>query len=203
MSRMLVSKKGRVIVPLLLLGVLLVAIGIMLLTTGEMDDHHYGNSEFEDMLQNMLPFLILFGGGMIVVMALNASKCSISVYDDHIEGVAQGKSGMGLSNFYFTKEMHYSVQLTGKMVQVSCGSEVYKVPLSQQDAQEVYRCAKMGVAAQTPQKPVRAPQPSPQQPATSKIIACHHCHAHLRVPAGKGTIRVTCPKCQNKIQINT
>lgn len=30
-----------------------------------------------------------------------------------------------------------------------------------------------------------------------RTIECSQCHSRLRVPIDKGTIKVTCPKCQN------
>ncbi|SCZ78130.1 zinc-ribbon domain-containing protein [Acidaminobacter hydrogenoformans] len=34
----------------------------------------------------------------------------------------------------------------------------------------------------------------------NKYVKCPQCKAVMRVPRGKGKIRVTCPKCQNKFQ---
>ena len=35
------------------------------------------------------------------------------------------------------------------------------------------------------------------------VIKCESCSAKLRVPRGKGTIKVTCPKCQSSKTIKT
>jgi len=35
------------------------------------------------------------------------------------------------------------------------------------------------------------------------VIRCENCSAKLRIPRGKGTIRVTCPKCKSKKVIKT
>ena len=35
------------------------------------------------------------------------------------------------------------------------------------------------------------------------VVSCDHCPAKLRVPRGKGTIRVTCPKCKRTKIIKT
>jgi glutaredoxin 3 len=35
------------------------------------------------------------------------------------------------------------------------------------------------------------------------ITACTKCGAKLRLPAGKGTIRVTCPKCGERFKTST
>lgn len=35
------------------------------------------------------------------------------------------------------------------------------------------------------------------------VIRCDQCSAKLRVPRGKGTIKVTCPKCQSSQTIKT
>ncbi|GEM_PF-1073135 len=35
------------------------------------------------------------------------------------------------------------------------------------------------------------------------IVACEHCGAQLRLPAAKGTLRVTCPKCGGRFTCRT
>lgn len=35
---------------------------------------------------------------------------------------------------------------------------------------------------------------------THRYISCPHCRNILRVPRGKGKIRVTCPKCRNQFE---
>lgn len=35
------------------------------------------------------------------------------------------------------------------------------------------------------------------------VVRCDHCPAKLRVPRGKGKIRVTCPRCKNTKTIKT
>jgi len=35
------------------------------------------------------------------------------------------------------------------------------------------------------------------------IVSCNTCPTKLRVPKNKGTIMVTCPKCNNKFKITT
>ena len=41
------------------------------------------------------------------------------------------------------------------------------------------------------------------QPAEKVTIACNECGQKLRVPAGKGTLKVRCPKCSNVFTITT
>lgn len=36
-----------------------------------------------------------------------------------------------------------------------------------------------------------------------KIVTCPKCGSKLRVPRGKGTIKVTCPKCKNGFNLDT
>ena len=51
------------------------------------------------------------------------------------------------------------------------------------------------------------PEPEPQsEPAAAPekvTVTCDSCGQHLRVPAGKGNIKVRCPKCQNVFQLFT
>jgi len=34
-----------------------------------------------------------------------------------------------------------------------------------------------------------------------RVIECEECHAKMRVPLGKGTIAVTCPKCDHSFNV--
>ncbi len=34
-----------------------------------------------------------------------------------------------------------------------------------------------------------------------RIIECEECHANLRVPIDKGTIKATCPKCKHAFEV--
>jgi len=34
-----------------------------------------------------------------------------------------------------------------------------------------------------------------------RVIQCEQCQANLRVPTDKGTIKVTCPKCQHAFEV--
>jgi hypothetical protein len=53
--------------------------------------------------------------------------------------------------------------------------------------------------------PAQEPQPEPQPaPQPEKVtVTCENCGQHLRVPAGKGTVKVRCPKCQNVFTLHT
>ena len=46
------------------------------------------------------------------------------------------------------------------------------------------------------------PEPAPAQPE-KVMVACDNCGQQLRVPAGKGNIKVRCPKCSNVFQLFT
>ena len=51
-------------------------------------------------------------------------------------------------------------------------------------------------------EPEPEPEPAPAQPE-KVTVTCDSCGQHLRVPAGKGNIKVRCPKCQNVFQLFT
>jgi Zn finger protein HypA/HybF involved in hydrogenase expression len=34
-----------------------------------------------------------------------------------------------------------------------------------------------------------------------RLFECEECHTKLRVPIDKGTIKVTCPKCQHDFEV--
>lgn len=34
-----------------------------------------------------------------------------------------------------------------------------------------------------------------------RVIECEECHTKMRVPLGKGTITVTCPKCEHSFNV--
>jgi len=36
-----------------------------------------------------------------------------------------------------------------------------------------------------------------------RVINCPSCKGRLRVPKGKGKIKITCPKCSNSFQVNS
>lgn len=36
-----------------------------------------------------------------------------------------------------------------------------------------------------------------------RVVHCDQCSQKLRVPVGKGRIRVTCPQCSNKFSVDT
>ena len=38
---------------------------------------------------------------------------------------------------------------------------------------------------------------------TVKYVKCKNCKTYIRLPKGKGTLEVTCPKCQNKFRTKT
>lgn len=38
---------------------------------------------------------------------------------------------------------------------------------------------------------------------TSNVIACSNCETKLRIPKGKGKIKITCPKCKYEQKIET
>ena len=264
MSKMLISKKGRTSMPLLIAGLLFLVVAVGWLASGE-GGHKFGNSEMDDFLLNLPPFLMMIGGLLAIMGAACSAKTCIRVYDDHIEGVGIGKGAMKPHNFYFTKDMRYTVQQSGTTVKVTCGGETYSVSLSAADAQEVYRCvhsgeassassynpssstmlksnpspkpapqaaakpnpaprpapqaaakpnpapqaaAKPNPAPQAAPKPNPAPRPAPQtaqqpKPADVKIDTCPRCRAKIRVPAGKGWIRVTCPQCGASFQMES
>ena len=58
-----------------------------------------------------------------------------------------------------------------------------------------------------PEPEYREPEPEPEPepaPQPEKVtVTCDSCGQHLRVPAGKGNIKVRCPKCQNVFQLFT
>lgn len=37
----------------------------------------------------------------------------------------------------------------------------------------------------------------------NKIVTCPSCNVKLRIPRGKGTIKVTCPRCKDGFNLNT
>ena len=48
-----------------------------------------------------------------------------------------------------------------------------------------------------------APEPEPAAQPEKVMVTCDSCGQHLRVPAGKGNIKVRCPKCSNIFQLFT
>ena len=222
MSRLLISKKGSPQIPLLLAGAVAVLAGFVFLSSGEFEGHSRGNSDFEDMLMNGIPFLFILMGLVSFVGVFTTSKVYINVYDDHIEGAALNQSGFAVQNFHFTKDMQYTVQLDGATVKIDCSGKTYRIKLSAADASEVYHCVmnnmassrtapmqrptypvKPNPAQQPASRPVSRPaSPAPSQPnsAQSILVRCPSCNAPMRIPAGKGTIRLTCPKCKNIFQ---
>ena len=53
------------------------------------------------------------------------------------------------------------------------------------------------------QRAVRQKQASAKQAVVHNIVDCPACHQKLRVPAGKGRIRVTCSGCGNRFETVT
>lgn len=224
MSRFLISKKGRMPMVLMILGLVCIVACIGMFASGA-TEHHYGDSDFDDFSKAAAPIMLAMAGLLCVVSAYSYGKTSVSVYDDHIEGVGVGKAALAPHSFYFAKNLNYTVQQSKGQLKISCGSETYTVSLTPADAQAVYRCVYSGGAswsnpnpaprpAPTP-KPNPAPRPTPtpkHEPAPapkpnpapapapeSKIASCPHCGAKCRVPAGKGLIRIACPNPVCKI----
>ena len=52
-------------------------------------------------------------------------------------------------------------------------------------------------------EPQPEPEPEPAAQPEKVTVTCDSCGQHLRVPAGKGNIKVRCPKCQNVFQLFT
>ena len=53
--------------------------------------------------------------------------------------------------------------------------------------------------------PAREPEPEPEPQAQPEkiVVTCESCGQQLRVPSGKGNIKVRCPKCSNIFQLFT
>ena len=47
------------------------------------------------------------------------------------------------------------------------------------------------------------PEPEPQAQPEKIVVTCESCGQQLRVPSGKGNIKVRCPKCSNIFQLFT
>ncbi len=50
---------------------------------------------------------------------------------------------------------------------------------------------------------LRNPKAAAQEAKTHKVVKCPKCGQKVRVPRGKGRIRVTCPKCREKFEIKS
>jgi len=51
--------------------------------------------------------------------------------------------------------------------------------------------------------PRQTQQQAQQQPPAYTVLACPSCGQHLRVPTGKGRVRVTCSRCRNSFEGRT
>lgn len=59
-------------------------------------------------------------------------------------------------------------------------------------------------AAVGPVRPwLRDPATAWQESREYKHGTCPNCHQHVRVPRGKGLLRVTCPQCKQKFEIKS
>ena len=213
MPRLLISKKGVLPKPLLFLGIAFIFLCVMFFALG-LTERHFGDSEFTEIAKVAAPILMGIAGMFCLVSAFAFTKTYICVYDDHVEGVGIGKGALAPHNFCFGKNLNYTVQRSGGQLKVSCGSETYTVALTAADAQQVYGCIYGGGmpnynqnatpngganynpnGAQNPNPPYgsnRNPQANAQQ--GNKIAVCPRCGTKCRVPAGRGLIRITCPK---------
>lgn len=50
---------------------------------------------------------------------------------------------------------------------------------------------------------LRNPQAAAQEARTYKHAVCPNCGQKVRVPRGKGRLRVTCPKCKKKFEVKS
>lgn len=203
---------------LLIAGAIAVILGIVFLNNGDFEGHKRGNSNADDAIMNFLPALFVLMGILCFVQSSIISKSYINVYDDHIEGAALSAGGFTVKKFHFTKDMRYTVQQDGAAVKVSCGGKVYRIKLTAADAGEVYHCAVNSMAssavspaqktayssvqntATRPVNRVTTPVTNQTAPAQNILIRCPSCDAPMKIPAGKGTIRLTCPKCKKIFQ---
>lgn len=154
MARLLISKKGVMPKALLIAGILCIAFCFYAFASG-MTKHHFGDSDLEDMAKKAAPILTGMLGLICIVGSFSSGKTCIMVYDDHIEGVGIGKGAFAPHTFHFANNLNYTVQQSGSMLKVSCGSESYSISLTAADAQDVYRCiygghTPQGAATQRP-----------------------------------------------------
>ena len=97
-----------------------------------------------------------------------------------------------VKRFFVDRSQNYHLWRKGNKLTIRYQGVSFSIVLTEKDAREVYDCVHGG----------RKTQSSPQAEA-KVIVACPGCSTKCRVPAGKGAITVTCPKCGGKFKANT
>ncbi len=218
MSKLLISKKGKAPTAQIVLGIImavLVLLNLSLMDTGDSlfdEDNIYGTIS------------AFFCAAASVICFITASKYSsayVNIYDDHIEGKGQmGKGDLRAQTFYFNKGQYNIAVESSAYVHITGNGANYYLCFNANDAQQIYSVAN-GIPYQ-PQQPAQPYQPQqPQQPVQKQqnaqyqqasyqsapeqhsIFYCPSCRTNCRVPAGKGHIIITCPKCGCKFDATT
>ncbi len=187
MSNLLISKKSKTPNGIVVAAIIFIAVGVFALMTG-LTESDRRDSDIMALLKAALPFLCIFGGAAIFVYAkATFGKIYINLYADRVEGI--GLCAGKTQSFIFTKAQDYRVLKQNGKICVFCNGVGFDIPLPEIDAAAVYNCYMKGT-------------PTPVD--TDKVIvACTHCGTKCRVPKGKGTIVIKCPRCSKDFNANT
>lgn len=194
MSRMLLSKKGTK--PGILVGmcVLFIIIGIMLFATSDGPFAMLGDdADDARLISKAAPALCLVAAVFVGAAVMGYGKAHINIYDDHIEGSGLlSKGGMRTQSFNLRNGQYNVVTEGTTYICVKANGQNYYMHFSEEDARQIMACINGNYEA-----------PQAQQQVPPQIVTCPSCATKCRVPGGRGSIVVSCPKCGNKFSANT
>lgn len=224
-----ISKKGKASVGTVVSGVLCLVLTVLLIAINA-ESRHRGESDVEELIMTILPSLFAVCGLWSTFVGLRYGKTEIHLYDDHVEGVGLAKNATE-HRFHFSRQT-CNLQVSRSMIVVTNGPEQYKINLGAAEAQEVYHRFyggqqpngypnngypnnyqngyqnnyqnnnQNGYSGSNPNSaPNGAWSAAPQE--ESCFAFCTSCGQKVRVPRGRGHIRITCPHCRNCFDFDT
>ncbi len=216
MANLIISKKGKALIFFLVITVFCLVAGIWFLANPA--DDFGTDDEFETVINVVTP-MCLFGAAALFGVAFYATtKSHIYIYDDHIEGTALLNSRPSQFNL---KKGEYTINKENNRICINSMTDKFQIWFDAADANEIYQILTNGRStkaqydskatqnaayrsAQTNNYQKPPVQSAAYQKVNSKrLFSCTACKTMCSVPAGRGHIRITCPKCGNKFDVNS
>ena len=124
------------------------------------------------------------------VTAGQYAKSYLNIYDDRIEGYGLlNKGSMRAQSFNVPRHLCQVTSEGSAYVCVRCNGAQYYLYFEKADVAPIMACANGSSYTYTAPEPV--------------ILTCPTCGTRCRIPAGKGKIKVKCPKCRNQFEGRT
>ncbi len=205
MGNLICTKKGKASVILLVIsGLFLFMALFFFINTIDILGRDDG---LELVLSVITPMLCLGAGVMCLLQYLSENKSYISIYNDSIEGI--GVNGISKSESFRYRNGEYTVTQQDSIVNINTAGKKLRLRFSKEEAAQVYQLLTnrhshssanpYSQPKANPTNQANAPKAAANQGNPGKVIRpCPNCGAKCLVPAGKGHVKITCPKCQHQ-----